>query len=68
MLSESVAKALRQEGEEFEETAQFIEMFDKFFDILNVSSISEGQKKLKKNCYPFRTSSDDRLTVSINVQ
>ena len=48
MLSESVAKALWQEGEEFEETAQFIEMFDKFFDILNVSSISEGQKKLKK--------------------
>ena len=37
-----MAIGLRQEGSEFDETADFIEKMDKFFDCLNVSSMSEG--------------------------
>ena len=39
MLSRNVATALRLHiGEEPEETAIFLEMFDKFFDSLNVTN------------------------------
>lgn len=42
-MSETVASALRCEGHT--ETATFVEYFDKFFDCLNVSSISGGGNK-----------------------
>ena len=45
------------------ETADFVEYFDKFFDCLNASSLSGGQRKNKKNRYPYRTGEDDRLNV-----
>lgn len=68
-MSQTVAHALRQENsDEYEETADFIEIFDKFFDSLNTSSITGGQKKGKINRYPYRTSSDSRLAVSTNSQ
>ena len=62
-----MANALRQEqdGSELEETADFIEKMDQFFDCLNVSSLSGGNKHLKTNRYPYRSSTDERLTVSI---
>lgn len=57
-----MAHALEMEGHA--ETAQFVNMFDKFFDSLNVSSITEGKTKLKSFRYPYRSASDDRLDVS----
>ena len=63
-MSESVANALRQQGDDdLKETAEFVEKFNQFFDCLNVSSLSGGKQKRKKNRYPYRTSSDDRLKV-----
>ena len=44
-------------------TATFVSMFDKFFDTLNVSSLSAG--KLKRNAFksPYRSGADFRLKV-----
>ena len=43
---------------------------DVWFDCLNVSSLSEGRRSLKKDLYPYRTSSDTQFDVSalIHVQ
>lgn len=43
VLSETVACALKEEGHS--EMAKFVEYFVRFFDCLNVSSISEGKHK-----------------------
>ena len=44
-MSSSVAKALRLTGgDEAVETANFVEIVDKLFDCLNVSSMSKGRK------------------------
>ncbi len=51
VLSNSVAKALQlTQGDEVAETITFVDKFNKFFDTLNVSSISAG--KLKRS--PFK--------------
>ena len=64
MLSSTVAKALRLTGgEEALETAQFVDMFDKFFDCLNVTNFHAGKHKRKVFQDPFRPN-DFRLTVS----
>lgn len=42
------------------ETANFIEKFDKFFDLLNVSNYSSSYKSLKAH---YRWSGDKRLEV-----
>ena len=63
MLSETVAHALRDEGHM--ETADFVQNMDKFFDCLNVTSITGGKKKLKKFSYPYRSASDFRLEVRL---
>jgi len=51
------------QGEEAEETAKFAEMFDKFFDCLNVSYAKAGMRS--KNCFknPYRKPNDFRLKV-----
>lgn len=68
VLSETVGKALQQNGgEEASETAKFILLVDKFFDCLNVKSISESYKHLKLYRKPFRSGDDFRLKVQINV-
>ena len=46
--------------DEMVETEHFIRTFDKFFDCLNVRSIS---RKLKQNLQPYRNSCDERLKV-----
>ena len=51
------------ESEEAFETAYFIEKIDKFFDILNVSSFSQGKLKRKVFQQPYRSPNDFRLTV-----
>ena len=38
--------------------------FDRFFDCLNVSNLTEGRKSRKKDLYPYRTPDDDRFHVS----
>ena len=64
VMSETVSKALRLTGgEEAAETAQFIEMVDKMFDCLNVSSLSKGKMKRKPFVQPYRSANDFRLKV-----
>ena len=66
MLSESVSKALEQlGGEEAEATVKFCLMFDRFFDCLNVSSLSASFKKLKPYRMPYRCEGDFRILVGI---
>lgn len=68
MLSESVGKALcLAVGSEAEETARFVLIFDKFFDILNVRSFKEGARKRKKFMHPYRSINDERLEVSHQI-
>ena len=38
--------------------------FDRFFDCLNVSNLSEGHKSRKLDLYPYRTPDDTRFDVS----
>ena len=66
LTSNSVSKALKRFGSfEVEETAKFVEMFDKLFDCLNVGSPTEG--KWTRNCFkdPYRSINDFRLKVLI---
>ena len=56
-----MCKALRVTGgAEAAETAKFIEMVDKFFDCLNVSSFSKGKFKRKPFLQPYRKSNNLR--------
>ena len=67
VLSTSVAEALHLTGgEEARETARFIEMFDKFFDCLNVNNFNSGKHKRKVFQDPFRPN-DFRLKVRRGV-
>lgn len=64
VLSQSVANALKLTGgDEVTETIKFVDKFDKFFDCVNVSSLSAG--KLSRNAFksPFRSPNDFRLKV-----
>ena len=46
ILSESVSKALLMTGgSEASQTANFVEMMDKFFDSLNVTSFERGKRQ-----------------------
>ena len=63
-MSETVSKALRLTGGEGAAgTALFIEMVDKMFDCLNVSTLSKGKLKHKPFVQPYRSSNDFRLKV-----
>ena len=59
----SVARLQLTGNEETAETADFVAYFNKFFDCLNVSSLSVG--KLKSNVFksPYRSAEDFRLKV-----
>ncbi len=66
VLSNSVAKALQlTQGDEVAETITFVDKFNKFFDTLNVSSISAGKLKRSPFKDPYRSASDFRLKVII---
>lgn len=61
-----MSKALELFGEEeAKETAKFAEMFNKFFDCLNVASFTVGKRK--RDCFksPYRSGNDFRLRVSL---
>ena len=65
VLSESVARALEFYGDaETSETKMFVQIFDKFFDCLNVRNLDEHRKKRKPNLRPYTSPNDERLTVS----
>lgn len=50
-------------GQATQETAQFVVMFDRFFDCLNVNSFTAGKHKRKPFQDPYRSASDFRLKV-----
>ena len=65
VLSASVSSAFQLlGGNEFEETARFCKMFDKFFDCSNTRHSGEGKRKRKPDLNPYRSSKDVRLQVS----
>ena len=64
VLSESVSKALSlYGGEEATETPIFADMFDKYFDCLNVCNFTNAKRHRKVFQNPYRSSKDFRLTV-----
>ena len=66
VLSASVAHAMELMGDpEMTETIRFVRFFDRFFDCLNVSSLSEGRQTRKTDLYPYRSPNDKRFTVSV---
>lgn len=46
------------------ETSKFVCLFDKFFDLLNVSNFTNGTRKRKSFQHPYRHVDDFRLAVS----
>ena len=50
-------------GPEAEKTAEFAEMFDKWFDIMNVSNFNDGKKEKKIFKHPYRSPKDIRIKV-----
>ena len=64
VLSDSVSKALAAfGGEKAIETSLFTEMFDKFFDSLNVRNFTDGKRARKPFQDPYRSGNDFRLQV-----
>lgn len=64
VLSESVAKALPLVvGQKAAETAEFVLLFDKFFDVLNVTNFTSGATSRKPFLHPYRSRDDERLKV-----
>ena len=49
--------------ERAEETAKFVEYFNKFFDCLNVRNLMEGKHSRCPDKSPYRSSNDARLKV-----
>jgi len=63
-LSGSVAKALAiQNDPQTLETRRFVEKFNRFFDLLNVRSLTEATHQRNPDKEPYRSSSDERLKV-----
>ena len=59
-----MSKALKfTGGPEVEETAKFVDMFDKFFDSLNVNNFTTAYHKRKVFQRPYRSRTDFRLEV-----
>ena len=68
VLSSTVANAFSYYSlEETEETEKFVRHFDKFFDCLNVRSLSECVHSRKPDLRPYRSPDDPRLQVIHNI-
>ncbi|XP_033111492.1 uncharacterized protein LOC117112515 [Anneissia japonica] len=62
VLSQSVANALEMQGNvETKSTQYFIEMFNKFFDCMNVSNTLEWKTKRRPNQKPYECKDDPRF-------
>ena len=48
---------------EYEATAEFCNVFDRFFDCLNTRNASEGKKCRKPDLDPYRSVDDKRFDV-----
>ncbi len=61
-----MSKALKMTGgPAAQETANFVEMVDKFFDCLNVNDYNTGRFKRKVFKQPYRSGTDFRLKVRV---
>ena len=68
MLSSTVADGISTHfGDSGRETANFIRMFDRFFDILNVNNYTTGIHSRKPFKMPFRSKDDFKLKVYNSV-
>ena len=64
-MSETVAKAIYLTGgDEAKEIAKFIEMVDKLFDCMNVSSLSRRNLQRKPFVQPYHNANDFQIAVS----
>lgn len=62
VLSKSVADALSARGRpEWKETERFVRMMNRFFDLLNVRSTSEGVAKRNPDLLPYTSLADPRF-------
>lgn len=52
--------------DEARETAVFVDMFDKFFDLLNVTNYTKCITKRKEFQAPYRQANDFRMEVCYN--
>ena len=69
VLSESVADALAYFGDpKTEETEKFIQYFDKFFDCLNVRSLSKWKTSRKPDRKPYTSFTAPRLEVRLTAR
>ena len=50
-------------GDEYSEASQFVDMMDKFFDVVNVHNYSHRSRALKPFQLPYTSSADPRLKV-----
>ena len=65
-MSDSVSKALQlRGGTAAKGTATFVEMFNKFFDVMNVSNFTDGKRTRNTFKDPYRSVKDVRIVVSI---
>lgn len=48
-------------------TEKFCRMFDRFFDMLNTRSLTEGRKKRKPDLLPYYSANDKRFKVNMSV-
>ena len=63
-MSESVACALDLiNNNDTLETRTFIRMFDRFFDIMNIRTPSDGTREIKEIKRPFTKPDDNRFKV-----
>ena len=64
VLSNSVANALNYFNlDKTAETEEFVRKFNRFFDCMNVRSMTEGVEKRNPDLRPYLDSEDDRLRV-----
>ena len=64
VLSNTVSKAIETRGKaETEETAKFVDMFNKFFDCLNISNFTAGIQSRNPFKSPYCKDTDFRLKV-----
>ena len=66
VLSNSVATALEESGgDEVKESVKFVQMFDHFFDCMNVNDFKSGKYSQNSFKDPYRSSKDFKLKVYI---
>ena len=62
-----MAEALARDGDDqVSETCRFIKVFNKFFDLMNVRSLTEAIHERNPNKAPYKSPNDSRLEVIMN--